>query len=438
MVAVHQRSHAQVQVAARCNDGAAARARAVDQLARADRNGVAVDAPEVVDAACVDVGRSAVDEAGVRQAVGDIDGVVAPGQQLAAGLVVERGGRDGQVAASADRGAVVHGAADGHAQIAARCNVAGLVERPRVGEGQVLRGLQGAEPLQGLDHDGEAFAGHHLALAVLEQRGVYRRVALGGDFAASVVQFPGGDREVLAGTDGAALVVDAVGDDGDQLAQHALGRRCGGGQRGAVVQAGGVQGQGFVGLDQAAAVVDSAGCGQGQVPTRQRAGGVADAGRFDLHIAGGGDQSGGVVEFGAQCQHGVAGRRQLAALVAQVGGGDVEGAAVEDGVARGDVAGRGQREFADGRQVAGGQVHAVREQGHVFAGRADARMGDEGGGQLDAARQAERAVFVDARDEAAGVGQRAQRGGVDVAARQHRTRIIEGGSGQQRGRARGR
>ncbi|SPT41108.1 Uncharacterised protein [Achromobacter denitrificans] len=299
-----------------------------------------------------------------------------------------------------------------------------------------MRGLQGAQTLQVLDHDGKTFARHDLALVVLQDGGIDRGVALRGNLAAGVVQFPGGDGEVLARADGAALVVHAVGDDGHQLAQHALGRRGGGGQRGAVVQAGGVQRQGVVGLNQAAPVVDGPGRGHGKIPARQRAAGVADARRFKLHVAGGGDQSCGVVQFAAQLQRGVAGGRQLAALVAQVGGGDVKAAAMQDGIARGEVAWRRQRQLADGGEVATRKIHAARGKCHVLAGRADAWMGDEGGGQVDAARQAKRAVRAYARDEAAGVAQRADGGGVDVATRQHRARVIKRGARPQAGCAR--
>ncbi|MNK94627.1 hypothetical protein D3C87_1148320 [compost metagenome] len=339
MIAVHQRCDAQIQVTARRDDGAAASACAVDQFSGANRDAVAVDAAEVVDTPRRDVGEPAVDQARVGQAIGDVDGVVAPGQQLAAGLVVQRCGGDGQVAPGADGGAVVHVAAHGHAQVAAGGDVAGLVERSRVREGQVLRGLQRAQALQRLDDDGEAFARQHLALVVFQDGRLHRGVALGGDFAARVVQFRGGEGQVLARADGSTLVVDTVGHDGGQLAQYALGRRPGGGQRGAVVQAGGVQGQGVVGLDQAAPVIDGARGGDGQVTARQRAGGVADPCRVDLHLACGSDQPRRVVEFTAELERGVAGRGQLAALIAQGGRGDVQAAAMHDGVARADVSG---------------------------------------------------------------------------------------------------
>ncbi|CAB3699138.1 hypothetical protein LMG26685_05203 [Achromobacter mucicolens] len=425
MFAIHERTHADIQITAGRDDRTAAGPCSVDQFPRTDGDGIAVDAPEVVDAACVDVGRAAVDEARVREAVGDVDGVVASGKQLAAGLVVERVGRDGEVAASADGGAVVHVAADRHRQVAAGGEVAGLVERSGVGEGQVLRGLQQAQALQRLDRDREAFAGQQLALVVLQHCGLDGRVALSGDVSAGVVQLAGIQRQVLARADGAGLVVDATGDDGGRLGQHAFGRDACGGQRGAVVQAGGVQGQGVVGLNQAALIVDSAGRNQGEIRARQRAAGIADARGIDACIARGGDQAGGVIQFAAQFDDCLAGRRDLAVLIAQVGGGDVDAAAVQDGIARGDVARGREPELADGRDVAAGQVHAACGQGHVLAGRADARVRDKGCGQVDAAGQAERAVVADAGDEAAAVIQRVLRRGGDVATREHRAGVVQ-------------
>ena len=79
---VDQGAYAQVQAAARGDHRPTLCACGIDELARADRHGVAIDAAAIAQAGGRDARVLAVDQAVVAQASRHVDGVVAPGQQF--------------------------------------------------------------------------------------------------------------------------------------------------------------------------------------------------------------------------------------------------------------------------------------------------------------------------------------------------------------------
>ncbi|MNX32067.1 hypothetical protein D3C86_622680 [compost metagenome] len=299
MRAIHQRCDAQVHGAPGCDDGAAARAGAVHQRIGLNRDLVPVDAGQVIHTARVDARDRAIDQAGIGQALCDGDGVGITRQKLTGGVVVKRICLDVQVAPGADGRAVVQRATHRQVHVAATGQVARLVQGACILEGQVTRGLQRAQAMQHLRDDRQAVAPQQLALAVFQRIRHDVGVALGGHLAALVVEFAGGQGQVVTCLDGAALVVDAVRHNGDDLAQHALGRRLCSPQRGAVVQRGRCQRQGVVGLDQATVVVERAAGVDDEIAARHRARAVDDRCGIDLHVARRGDQPFGVVELTA-------------------------------------------------------------------------------------------------------------------------------------------
>ncbi|CAB3960067.1 hypothetical protein LMG6001_05831 [Achromobacter insolitus] len=415
MVAVDQRRHPQVQVGTRGDDrpAAASPIRAVDQRACLERHGIAVDAAGIVDVACGDAGRAAVDEAGVGQALRHRDGVHARGQQGARGLVVQRIRRNAQVAPGTDAGAVIQGPADHEAQVAATGDIPVLVQGPRVLQPQVARGLQRSDSLQRLHDDSQGPVRVQLAAGVPERVGDDARIALGGDLAAGVVQVGGGQVQGFNGPDIPRPVVDAVRHEGDHLAEHAC-RRLGGvrdaavaktdGAWAAVIEAGRVQGQCVVGLDQAAAVVQRAGGGDGKVMGGERALAVDETRRLDARIAGGGDRSAGGVQLVIDLDRGAGRCGQLAALVEKIGGGDIQGAALNDRITGVHAARRRQGDLPYRGQLAVRQIQSTRGQAQIRAGEAGAAMNNGVRSQRDAARLVERAIGAHPGHETARVG----------------------------------
>ncbi len=292
VLAIGQRAHAQVHVAARGDDGIGF----VLQQRRLDADAIAVDAAGVEKIAGVDECVAAVDQAGVAQQAADDQFVVAHRDQFAAGAVGQRIGGDLQVLARVDLAVVVEVAGD-----------------------QLQRGAGG----QGAAGVGDAAEGE-------------LRIGVGRDVAARIVERTGGQGQVLASADAASLVVDGSGVQHDLLAhqaQGARGRAAGAGdavgESVAVLQAAGRQRQRVVGLDQAGAVVQRALRLEREAAGRDDAASVGQALCAQRGLPLRGDGAAGIVDRadGLQVQFATAG--DLAAAVGETCRVDADSAAIQ-------------------------------------------------------------------------------------------------------------
>ncbi|VFR81548.1 hypothetical protein BRI9_3457 [plant metagenome] len=258
VLAVDQRAHTKIHVAARGDHARHASRHVVDQAARLDGDGVAIDAAHVVDAARGDARERAVDQARIVQLLRDVQRGGAIGDNLGACAVGQALTPDGQVTARRNDAGVVQPRPHAQRQVAVGNQATYMRVATSQRQCQVALRLQPARACQRVGDDRQALARRHGALGIAQLAGAQFGLRLRGHEPCRVVQR--GGAQVQRGIRGqlAAGVVDTVGPHRQRTGQHAQRLRGAAHARVAVVQRSGAQIQRGVGLQQAAQVADRA------------------------------------------------------------------------------------------------------------------------------------------------------------------------------------